>query len=136
MSKSNCKNSIKEVIKNAYELETEIIERFKKTGWNIIEPKLDQNYRFDLEIGYDGDSYGYVEILLNRNDNNYLLNKINQARYIIDKLSPKLFIVTDGVEYHISFNKKPFETIHYLPKPNSFYIQNNLLNKECGGDEK
>ena len=110
---------------NEFEFEQIIIKVFEDAGWQVRIPKPFQmeNYKQicpDLEILYNDKSYGYVEVKRNLNPDK-MLEKINQWKTILTELKPLLFIITDGIEYHVSIRGKEFELLHFVPGPLSYY---------------
>ena len=107
------------------ELEKKIIKDFENAGWTVKVPYpfSDGKHRYicpDFEI-FDGDkSFGYVEVKKCL-ESRIMLRQVEQWKMIISSLKPLLFIITDGVEYHISIRGKKFEVLHFVPAPKTGY---------------
>lgn len=107
------------------ELEKEIKAKFEESGWIVKNPdrlKLGSGVCIfpDFAI-YSGDNfYGYVDVYYNLKPER-LLEKVRQGKLIIRELKPKLYIITDGFEFHVSVYGKEFETLHFVPGPESYY---------------
>ena len=122
------------------ELEQQIIHRFEEAGWNVKIPKpirLDNSRAIypDIEI-FDGDtSFGYVEVKSSLKPE-ILLKKIDQWKLMVRELKPKLFIITDGVEYHVSVYGNKFDVIYFPPSPKSYHALIGLVNEYVDFCEK
>lgn len=116
---------IKELGMKEIELEKQIIKDFEAAGWTVKIPApftIDgcKQIRPDIEIFDDDKSFGYVEIKKCLNPR-MMLQKVEQWKDIVSKLKPLLFIITDGVEYHVSIRGKEFEVLHFVPRPKTGY---------------
>ena len=109
------------------ELEKQIIDKFTNAGWTVKEVGRTSNIPADFEI-FDDDqvSYGYVDVKYNLRPD-LMMKQIERWRYIIKELKPKLFIITDGVQYHISTYGGDFEVIHFVPRPKTYYALKGLI---------
>ena len=103
---------------NGIELEKQIIKDFENAGWTV---KIPDNHSYicpDFEIFDDNKSFGYVEVKRCL-EPKMILRQVEQWKRIISSLKPLLFIITDGVEYHVSVRGKKFEVLHFIPSPKS-----------------
>ena len=116
------------------DLEEDVANKLIEAGWEVKkQPKLfdKENKEMispDMEILFEGKSFGYVDLYISKNKNpRFLLNKISIMKRILENanVKPLLLVLTDGFEYHISEKGKAFEMIHYIPSPQ--YYRNIFL---------
>lgn len=120
------------------ELEKLVFDKFVEAGWDV---KVDRGATIspDMEIFYDGKNYGVVETYLSKRGNpKFLLDKIDKIKAMLKIIGkdPILLILTDGFEYHISEYGKPFETLHFVPSPTSFYVSNLIKDNNDVNDKE
>lgn len=115
------------------EHEERICQMFAERNWVLkkCDSKNSESLYTDFEL-YDDNNYfyGYVDVLLFNNPNpKRLLDMIKKIKHWLDHREkiPLIFIITDGIEYFISFKGKPFETFHYIPSPTSYEIHIALI---------
>ena len=110
------------------EFEKTIKTKFIDAGWDIDDNYHESFFRPDIALYHDKKLFGFVEVIMYREGNEkFLLKKLEQISHIAKEIKPIIFVVTDGVRYHVSIKGKPFEVIHFAPGPFSYYAVMGLI---------
>lgn len=115
------------------EFEKEIRKKFEDKGWETQIIKKDPIYA-DFALFFSGKLMGYVDTFMFKNERlneRLLLKKIKRDLNFIKEKKPLLFIITDGISYHISACGEPFEEQHYAPGPYDYITIKGMISEYC-----
>ena len=101
-----------------FELEEKCIALFSRLGWDISYPNpggADPGY--DLELKYNGEIYGAVEVINQKNLKEDARRITAALEYVITHIKPKIFVITNGFAFDIYHYGKFYATLSAPPAP-------------------
>lgn len=100
---------------DAVEFMKKIKEKCLNAGWDVHDSDTNQSSRGpDFCLYKDEELFGYIDTFYGLKGR-WWNTKREIAYRIINELKPKLYILTDGIEFHVSVRGLPFVLLHFIP---------------------
>ena len=98
------------------EFEKRAVDVFSFNGWEVKRPSPSSKTSYDLELSFNGEFYGYVELIFNPNLER-IKNALIRTKELFNNSDCKVFIITDLNLYYVSYFKEEFEKTFVTPSP-------------------
>ncbi len=117
--------------KRLAEAEDRIAVKLENLGWTVIRGK--GTYGFDLELHYNGEIYGYVDVRAStykKVNRKILQSYVDKLLYLLNTVRPILFIQANNYIYDIYLRGQYYTTTTVAPLPEDIPILLEVGDKE------
>ena len=120
-----------------------IIERcikiFTNLGWSVeCERTIEGlSLRPDIVLSFEGKTYGYVEVVGDK-DIDIVVRKKEEIAYYLENNKPEIFILTNGIIFDIFYEGRYSNTLTVPPSPENYkaYKRLNVYFEKLQGVKK